>query len=245
VSYHPIKVRSAHLRTANIESSVETAPLRFVVLGLAAVGERRSRAVVSAGLRVAGVAVWPAARFWGSPLASPIRHRAADAASDLARDGRELSKRTRESGRAAGAEALRRLEAQLAGSELVDRAIDRALTSGAFDRIVTVVINHPATNALVANVLDEPGLDRLITQVMESRLIDELTAQLLVSDEMQLVLEYITRSPELRAALAHQTAGLADDVAVGVRSRTYAADAVAERFARALIRRRRPPQAAQ
>jgi hypothetical protein len=55
---------------------------------------------------------------------------------------------------------------------------------------------------------------------------------------MQMILDYITRSPELRAALAHQTAGMAEDMAVGVRSRTYNADAAAERFARRLLRRR-------
>jgi hypothetical protein len=52
---------------------------------------------------------------------------------------------------------------------------------------------------------------------MDSRMIEDLTTRVLESDEMQLVLDYVTRSPELRAALAHQTAGLAGDVAVGVR----------------------------
>jgi hypothetical protein len=229
----------------NIESPVETAPLRFVALGLAVAGERRSREAVSVGMRAAEIAAWPAARVWRSPLATPLRSAAGGAAGGLARDGRELAQRTQAGARDAGVDALRRLQDQLAGSELVDQALDRLLTSGAFDRIVTVLINHPATEALVASALDEPGIDRLITRVMESHLIDELTTQLLASEEMQLVVEYVIRSPELRAALAHQTAGLADDVAVGVRSRTFAADTVAERFARALIRRRRPPEAAQ
>ncbi|MGZ4220574.1 MAG: RDD family protein [Solirubrobacteraceae bacterium] len=87
--------------------------------------------------------------------------------------------------------------------------IDRLLSSGAFDRIITVVINHPATEALVVNVVDEPALERLISRVMDSRLVDGITAQLVASEEMQLILDYVTRSPELRAALAHQTAGMA------------------------------------
>jgi hypothetical protein len=212
---------------------------------MAAAGGRGSRAILSVGVRTAGVAARPAAVVWGSPLASPVRDGAADAANGFARDGRELLARTREQARAAAADALRRLEDQIDRSELVDQAIDRVLGSGAFDRIITAVINHSATEALLVNVLEEPGLDRLMTRVMESRLIDELTAQLLASEEMQLVLDYVTRSPELRAALAHQTVGLADDVAVGVRSRTFVADAAAERFARALIKRRRRPEAAQ
>jgi hypothetical protein len=212
---------------------------------MAAAGERGSRAIVSAGVRAAGVATRPVALVWASPLASPVRNRAAGAADGFGRDGRELAARTRAQAREANTEALRRIEERIDRSELVDQAIDRVLGSGAFDRIITAVINHPATEALVVNVLDEPGLDRLMTRVMESRLVDELVAQLLASEEMQLVLDYVTRSPELRAALAHQTVGLVDDVAVGVRSRTSVADAAAERFARALIKRRRRPEAAR
>ena len=224
--------------------SDQSPSLRFVALGLAAASERRTRAVVSVGVRAAGVAAWPATQVWRSPLTAPIRGRAASAADGLARDGQDLAARSRTGARDAGAQAIRRLEAELERSGAIDEILDRVLSSGAFDRIIAVVVNHPATEALVANVLDEPGMDRLITRVMESRLVDDITAQLLASDELQLVLEYITRSPELRAALAHQTAGLADDVAVGVRSRTYVADETAERFARALFRRRRRPETA-
>jgi hypothetical protein len=80
---------------------------------------------------------------------------------------------------------------------------------------------------------------------MDSRLVDGVTAQLLASEEMQAILDYVTRSPELRAALAHQTAGMAEDVAIGVRSRTYNADAAAERFARRLLKRRSKPEPQQ
>jgi hypothetical protein len=219
-------------------------PLRFVALGLAAASERRTRAVVSVGVRAAGVATWPATQVWRSPMAAPIRGRAASAANGLARDGQDLATRSRAGARDAGAQAIRRLEAELERSGAIDEILDRVLSSGAFDRIIAVVVNHPATEALVANVLDEPGMDRLITRVMDSRLVDEITAQLLASEELQMVLEYVTRSPELRAALARQTAGLADDVAVGVRSRTYSADETAERFARAVFRRRRRPETA-
>jgi hypothetical protein len=224
--------------------SDQPASLRFVALGLAAESERRTRAMVSLGTRAASVAVWPAAQVWRSPLTTPIRGRAASVADAMAREGRDLVARSQASARAAGARATRSLEGELSRSGLLDQMLDRLLGSGAFDRLLTVVINHPATEALVANVFDDPGMDRLITRVMESHLVDELTAQLLASEELQIVLEYITRSPELRAALAHQTAGLADDVAVGVRTRTYAADETAERFARAVFRRRRRPEAA-
>jgi hypothetical protein len=68
---------------------------------------------------------------------------------------------------------------------------------------------------------------------------DDLTARILDSAQLQHVIDHVVASPELRAALTQQTAGLAEDVAAGVRSRTVRADDAAERFARALLRRPR------
>jgi hypothetical protein len=215
------------------------------MLGAVAAGERRSRAIASAGARVAGVAMAPAGAVWRSPLGAPVRNRVTAASGALERSGRELVARTTEQARVSGTNEFKRLSDQLTESGLTDEIVDRLLSSGAFDRIITVVINHPATEALVVNVVDEPALERLVSRVMESRLVDGITAQLLASDEMQLILDYVTRSPELRAALAHQTAGMAEDVAIGVRARTYNADVAAERFARRLLRRRPKPEAQQ
>jgi hypothetical protein len=224
---------------------VDREPLPYVVVGAVAAAERRTRAVASAGMRVAGMARRPAAVAWRSPLGAPLRGRLAAASDAFERDGRKLIAHTGEQARTDGARELSRLGDQLAESGLVDEIIDRLLSSGAFDRIVAVAINHPATEALVINIVDEPALERLVSRVMESRLVDGITAQLLASDEMQMILDYVTRSPELRAALAHQTAGMAEDVALGVRSRTFSADAATERFARGLLKRRRKPEPQQ
>jgi hypothetical protein len=221
---------------------VERAQLPYVLLGAAAAGERRSREVVSVGARAAALAAWPVGRIWRSQLADPLRLRAGEASSGLAREGRELVERARVRAGESGAELLRRLGDQLGESGLADEIVDWLLSTGAFDRVVTVVINHPATEALVTTTLDDPALDRLVARVMESRMLDDLTARLLASDELQMILDHVIRSPELRAALTHQTAGLAEDVAVGMRSRTFRADAAAERVARALIRRPRRPK---
>jgi Flp pilus assembly protein TadB len=209
------------------------------VVGAVVAGERGSRAIASVGVAAAGVALKPAGLWWRSPLGAPVRNRVAAASDALERSGRELVARTSDQARVSGSRELKRLGDQLSESGLADEIIDKLLSSGAFDRIVTVVINHPATEALVVNVVDEPALERLVSRVMESRLVDGVTAQ------MQAILDYITRSPELRAALAHQTAGMAEDVAIGVRSRTYNADATAERFARRLLKRRSKPEPQQ
>ena len=147
-------------------------------------------------MRVAGVAMRPAGVVWRSPLGTPVRNRVAAASDALERSGRELVARTSDQARDSGARELKRLGDQLSESGLPDEVIDRLLSSGAFDRIITVVINHPATEALVVNVVDEPALERLVSRVMESRLVDGITAQLVASDEMQLILDYVTHSPE-------------------------------------------------
>jgi hypothetical protein len=223
-------------------SSVQSNDVGYAVLGAAVAAERRSRAVVALGVRAVGVATWPAARAWESGLAGPLRSRAAVASAALARDGREVAARSGAQARTIGGELIQRLADQLLRSGLADEVVDRLLTTGAIDRVVTVVINHPATEALLVSAFDDPGVDRLVARVMDSRLVDELTARLLESEELQEVLNYVMGSPELRAALAQQTAGLAGDMADGVRSRTVRADDRAERLARSLFRRPQRPE---
>jgi len=220
---------------------IPPAQLRYILLGAAADAERRSRATLAAGARIASVAARPASTIWRSRLNAPVRERVDQTTRAWGRDGLLVAQQGRTRAAALTDVLARRLGDELAGSGLADEVVDWLLSSGAFDRVVTVVINHPATEALVANALDDPGLDRLIARVMDSRLVDEITARLLDSEEMQLMLDYITSSPELRAALARQTAGLAGDVAVGVRARTVVADDATERFARRLLGRRRRP----
>jgi hypothetical protein len=212
----------------------------YVLLGVAAEAAQRSRAPVSAGVRVAAVATLPAVAAWRSRACAQLRTRAEHATSRWGDAGIGITEDALEQARSLVADIARTLADEWVRSGLADELLDRLLSSGAFDRIVTVVINHPATEALVGDVLDDPALDRLIARVMDSRLIDEVTARALESEQFRLVIEHITRSPEVRAALRRQTVGLADDVAVGVRSRTVLADDAAERFARGLLKRRRP-----
>jgi hypothetical protein len=221
---------------------VQGTDLGYAVLGAAVAAERRSRGVIAVSLRAAGAVTWPAARAWDSPVAAPLRGRAAVASGTITRDGREVAARSRAQAKALGAELISRFADQLVRSGLADEVVDRLMTTGAIDRAVTVVINHPATEALIVAVLEDPGVERLVGRALDSRMVVELTGRLLESEEMQLVLSHVMSSPELRAALGQQTAGLAGDVADGVRSRTVVADARAERLARSLLRRRQRPE---
>jgi hypothetical protein len=221
---------------------VQEPSFRYVVLGVVAVGEERSRSALSVGAKAAHLATRPAARVWRSPIAAPVRNRTAGVTSSLERDGRRFAEGADARSRAV-ANAAADVVDQLFASGIADAIVDRLLATGALDRMITVVINHPATDELVTNTLDEPGLERLIDRVMDSRMLDELVARLLQSHEFQQILERVTRSPELRSALAHQTAGMAGDVADGVRSKTVVADLAVERFARSIVRRGRGRQA--
>lgn len=212
------------------------------MLGVVAAGEERSRGALSLGARTAWIATRPAARVWRSPIASPVRRRTDRVAASLERDGRQFAEQADARTRAVS-NAIAGLADQFFAAGIADAIVDRLLTTGALDRMITVVINHPSTDDLVVNALDDPGTERLIARVMDSRMLDELVTRLLESNEFQQILERVTRSPELRSALAHQTAGMAGDVADGMRSKTVGADLAVERFARALVRRGRGREA--
>ncbi len=117
---------------------------------------------------------------------------------------------------------------------------DAVLSSDKPKQLLAAVVNSPATDELLQEALDSAALDRLAGLVLDSAFAENLTARLVASDEMNLILEYVTSSPELRAALSRQTAGLAGDMADGVRARTAAGDATTERLALHFMRRLRP-----
>jgi cell division inhibitor SulA len=73
--------------------------------------------------------------------------------------------------------------------------------------------------------------------VLESELLLESTERALRGEEMRLVLEWIAGSREVRDAVLHQSADLADVVGREVRGRSADADAAAERLARRILRR--------
>jgi hypothetical protein len=90
---------------------------------------------------------------------------------------------------------------------------------------------------------ESPELERLLVRVLDSRLAVELTDRVMGSPEMEQLIGHIASSPELRAAMAAQSAGLADEMVAGVRQRTASMDDVAERTVRGWLRRPRPKPA--
>jgi hypothetical protein len=210
--------------------------LAYLLVGVATAAERRVVAAVETGAHITAAVAAPAvAAFEATPLAAPVRRRANAVTDPLVADGRSIT----ELARRAAENAVGRVTSDALDSRALDAAVDRVLSSGAARRVMTVVINHPATDELFAGFLNGSGVDRKAAQVMGSRLVDQMTSRLLESDEFRHVLRHVMTSPEVRIALSEQTAGLAQDVTVGVRARTVTADDTVEQAARSLLRRPR------
>jgi hypothetical protein len=122
------------------------------------------------------------------------------------------------------------------GAVVERRLLDRA--DQLAEHLIVRAVDSPATDRIVRSVLAAPGVELAITRVLESELLDATTVRFLQSEEIEQVIERIAHGPELRAAVAAQSAGLADMVAEEVRGRSTAADETAERLARSMIPRR-------
>lgn len=116
------------------------------------------------------------------------------------------------------------LRLQVLAHDAVNEAVAELLRSGVVEEIADRMAAQLA-EPLVGSALDSPSLDRIVDQVLSS-------------EQLQRVVAHVAASPEVRAALSAQSAGLAEDVADGVRARAAAGDDRAERLARRLLHRR-------
>lgn len=126
----------------------------------------------------------------------------------------------------------------LAAPEIA-RILDRALAGSLPEELARSLVRHQVLERVVRQLAESGELERLITKALGSRQALELTDRVLASDEMQRTLHSVASSPELRDAVAHQSAGLAEDVAAGIRTAAVGLD---ERAERAVGRPQRPEQ---
>jgi hypothetical protein len=219
-----------------------------VVLGLGGIGLRAGRGAARTMLVPARVAL--RAPLVGGPLRA--------VADRLEVEGR----RTRRSGRRELDAGLERALGSAELSDAVDRALAGPLTDAIarslarhgvvdrmaaefvattdVDRSIAAALEHPMTRQAVETVLASPAFERILVEVLDSRVLLEVTDRILRSEEMQLTIERIAASPELRRAMAEQSAGLAQQTMEGVRRRSEALDDAAERTVRGWLRRPRP-----
>jgi hypothetical protein len=114
---------------------------------------------------------------------------------------------------------------------VVERLAAELATEIEIDAVVDAALEHETTQRLVTAIIASPGMDRLLVQA---------TDRALTGPELQRVIEHVAASPEVRAALTHQSTTLATEMADGLRVRAENLDDVAERTVRGWLRRPHP-----
>ncbi len=111
----------------------------------------------------------------------------------------------------------------------IARVIDHALAGSLPEEIARSVVRHRVVERVVEELAASGELERLVKAALVSPRTLELTDQMLGSDEMQHTLRHVASSPDLRAAIEAQTAGLAEDVIAAVRASAVRLDDGIER----------------
>jgi uncharacterized RDD family membrane protein YckC len=122
----------------------------------------------------------------------------------------------------------------------IARVLDRALAGSLPEELARSLVRHRVLERIVTELAASGELERLVTAALGSPRTLELTDRMLVSDETQRALRHLASSPELRAAIALQTTGLAEEVVGGVRASAARFDDRAEQIVHGPARAERP-----
>ena len=104
------------------------------------------------------------------------------------------------------------------------RILDQALAGSLPEKLAQSLVRHKVLERVVAQLAASGELDRLVKQALESPHTRELVDQVLNSEEMKHAMRSIGESPEVRSAIARQSAGLAEEVVGEARSAAVRAD---------------------
>jgi uncharacterized RDD family membrane protein YckC len=116
--------------------------------------------------------------------------------------------------------------------EAVEEAIVRALRSPSVVRAIERALEaHAATVEL-----NSDELAQIVKRVLESDAARQAWAEVLASGQLQMLVERIAGAPEIRAAIAAQSAGLITEIGIRLTRLTEALDDALER----IVRRRDP-----
>jgi uncharacterized RDD family membrane protein YckC len=124
--------------------------------------------------------------------------------------------------------------AQGAGRVAEAAGLDRAA-----EEAIVRAVESEAVERAVARVLEGPAFEQAVERALESPAVEEAWKRLLASEEAQLLVERIAEAPEIRAAIASQSAGLLEDIARQVRRVARRLDDGLERVVRRVLFRRR------
>ena len=112
--------------------------------------------------------------------------------------------------------------------EAVEEAIVRALNSEVIDRAIerAVALRAPTVE------LNAEEIAQLVKRGLDSEAGERIWAEVLASDQTQMLVERVAGAPEIRAAIAAQSAGLITDIGVRLTRLTEALDDTMERVVR-------------
>jgi len=113
---------------------------------------------------------------------------------------------------------------ELLSAPEVGRVLDRALSGSLPEEVTRSLVKHRVAERVVRELAASGELERMIDKALASPETLVLVDRVLASEAMAHVLERALAGPEVRAALASQSAGLADHVAGGVREAASALD---------------------
>jgi uncharacterized RDD family membrane protein YckC len=112
--------------------------------------------------------------------------------------------------------------------QAVEEAIVRALRSPGVRRAVERAIE----TEISSGELSPAAIGRLVRQALDSESAAQVWAEVLASDQAQMLVERIAEAPEVRAAIAAQSAGLITDLGIRLTKITEALDDAMERVTR-------------
>jgi uncharacterized RDD family membrane protein YckC len=104
------------------------------------------------------------------------------------------------------------------------RLIDRAFATSLPEEIVQAAVRHQVVDRVVAELVASGALDRAVKDAQASPRTAELTDAVARSEPMRRAIREVVEGPEMRAALARQTTGLAEELVGSIRARAVQLD---------------------
>jgi uncharacterized RDD family membrane protein YckC len=132
----------------------------------------------------------------------------------------------------AGAKGAERM-AHVAG---VDRALDQAVEEAIVRALRSPAIGRAIERAMESHAatveLNSQEIAQIVKRAMESAAAEQAWVEILASEQAQMLVERVAGAPEIRAAIAAQSAGLITDIGVRLTKLTEALDDALERVVR-------------
>jgi ribosomal protein S28E/S33 len=127
---------------------------------------------------------------------------------------------------------------RLLSDDVIERVLLQLERTAVAQRVVERLLDDGTVEQIVQRVLAGPEAERILAATLEGPLVEETVSRLLENQAVWVLVDEIARSPSVTEAIAHQGTGFVDQVAERARERSRNADALLERVARRLVKRR-------